>query len=207
MAPTDTFETAKQKLQSTGADRAILLVVNQWTYDGYSEYDLEFNLAINVLDKQMNVIASASTTGKENIGRQPWKGAKPAFAAKLGILLNDPKISAALSQGVAAAPAPPDGQADAGAPPAAAGAECVPPCRSGYRCLDGQCLPECNPPCPAGQICDKDSKCVPPPAPATPEQPAPAGGEKKSSLGESCTKTADCEGELRCIFKICRKPR
>lgn len=130
LAPQATFETAKQSLLTSGPERAILLSIDEWMYDGhgFAGYTIQCDLTIKVIDKEGQLLASVQAKGEQNLGTNPYKPVKIYFQGKLNQLLNDPKVAAAL-QVAAAAPAPPAASQPAAAPPAepAKGAATPPP--------------------------------------------------------------------------------
>jgi hypothetical protein len=92
----------------------ILLSVNEWATDTYNSTDLSYDLTLEVLDGSGRVLARSAVSGEDRLGMSLFnphgeakKGAPEALRVKLGALVNDAKVAAALK-----APAtPPPGSA------------------------------------------------------------------------------------------------
>jgi hypothetical protein len=92
-----------QALLDRKSRRSLFLLVNRWESDTYANIGLEYDLRLKVMDLDRNVLASASTSGKETIPGSAWNppaAAKEqipiAFKRVLETLLNDPKVLDAL---------------------------------------------------------------------------------------------------------------
>ena len=92
----------------SSVDRSVLLVVRDWKTDTYSRAALHFDLELSVYDKN-TLLASKRIRGRHAIGAAVLPSgigllAISAAAQKLSLLLNDPKIVAALGTGPAGPP-------------------------------------------------------------------------------------------------------
>ncbi|WP_303978745.1 hypothetical protein [Dongia mobilis] len=101
--PQDTAADITGKLQATGAERLLYLIVRQWKSDTYTNTALLYDLRLSVLGSDSAMLAEKSVVGDEDLGGSIMnppahaKAAVPkAFARILEDLFNDPKIVAAL---------------------------------------------------------------------------------------------------------------
>ena len=106
-----TREQAITALAQTKATRLILLTVNEWATDTYNSTDLSYDLTLEVLDSSGQVLARSAISGEDRLGMslfnpqgEAQKGAPEALRAKLGALINHPKMASALKD----MPPPPD---------------------------------------------------------------------------------------------------
>lgn len=97
-------EQTKTALAQTKASRLILLSVIDWATDTYNGTDLSYNLVLEVMDASGRVLARSSVVGEDRLGSSLFdpqsvarEEAPKALATKLGILINEPKVAAALN--------------------------------------------------------------------------------------------------------------
>jgi len=117
--PAISSQRAKSALLSSKPHYAVLLRIGEWTYDGYNNFEQDYDLTLEVMDSAGEVLASANRKGKNKMGADFLKLrtlSKGNFKALLGELLNDAKIVAALT-GAKAAPAAEKSEDAAEAPP------------------------------------------------------------------------------------------
>ena len=81
----------------------LLLTLVEWKSDTYKNTALGYDVTLEVRDAQGNELASCRRSGKDDLGGSFWnpvghanRAVPTAFAAKLGELLSDPGILAAL---------------------------------------------------------------------------------------------------------------
>lgn len=103
----DAEEQARQKLAATGAGKALLVTIDKWQSDTYTNVGMHYLLTVAVLDAGGNQLASHRITGAED-GKDNLKGSvmNPAGYAKKAVpkafqdqierLLNDESIVKAL---------------------------------------------------------------------------------------------------------------
>ncbi|MBP2674634.1 MAG: hypothetical protein H6Q84_1474 [Deltaproteobacteria bacterium] len=98
-----TEAAAVQALLDRKSRRSLFLLVNRWESDTYANIGLEYDLRLKVMDLDRNVLANASTAGKETIPGSAWNPPAAAmeqipiaFKRVLETLLNDPKVLDAL---------------------------------------------------------------------------------------------------------------
>lgn len=99
----ETSYTVLADLKKAGAYRLILLTLNEWKSDTYTNTALIYNVKLEVFDKNGNPIAQNSVNGRDNLGgsvMNPPAHAKKvipvAFKEKIESLLNYKDISEAL---------------------------------------------------------------------------------------------------------------
>ena len=105
--PAISSQRAKSALLGPKPRYAVLLRVSEWTYDGYNDFEQDYDLTLEVMDSAGEVLESANRKGKNKMGADFLKLrtlSKGNFKTLLGELLNDAKIVAALT-GARAAPA------------------------------------------------------------------------------------------------------
>lgn len=105
-----TREQTVTALAQTKASRLILLAVNEWATDTYNGTDLSYNLVMEVMDDSGRVLARSSVHGEDRLGMSLFspqsvarEEAPKALQAKLGMLINDTKVAAALNHSASAA--------------------------------------------------------------------------------------------------------
>ncbi len=93
----------RQALVGLNRDRSLLFVVSEWKSDTYMNTALLYDMRLTVLDKSGREIAESVVSGRDDLGGDfinPPAHAKraipTAFKAKLELLINDPKVLAAL---------------------------------------------------------------------------------------------------------------
>jgi hypothetical protein len=94
---------ANQALIQAGADRALLVTLNEWKSDTYMNTALIYDVTVRVLDRSGRTLADSKISGRDDLsgsGINPPAHAKSAiptaFRAKFELLLNDPQVAAAL---------------------------------------------------------------------------------------------------------------
>ncbi len=101
---TDDQNAALEKLKASGAERLVLLTLNEWKSDTYMNTALFYDVAMKVYDQAGNVLAEKKIQGKDDLGGTVWgdpvsaaKQAVPrAFKGKIEELLNSPSIATTL---------------------------------------------------------------------------------------------------------------
>jgi hypothetical protein len=90
-------------LAQTKATRWILLTVNEWATDTYNSTNLSYYLVLEVLDGSGRVLARSAVKGEDNLGTSllnppavAREAAPQALQAKLGELINDARVAAAV---------------------------------------------------------------------------------------------------------------
>ena len=103
VAYTDSAEQVREALVATGAERGVLLTVNEWKSDAMMRMGLDYDLRLSVLGRDGSVLAESQVHGtKEVLGAAPMipSGGGPmvanAFKAKLEQLFADPAVAHAL---------------------------------------------------------------------------------------------------------------
>lgn len=99
----ETSYTVKADLKKTGANRLILIMLNEWKSDTYTNTALIYNVNLEVFDENGNTIAQNSITGRDDLGgsfmnppAHAKKAVPVAFKEKIESLLNYKDISEAL---------------------------------------------------------------------------------------------------------------
>ena len=98
---TDTAAIATA-ISEQSTDKNVLLVIREWLTDAMMNFGLTYDIALQVLDGNAEVLAEATSSGtKEKIGgagleRQNSRSAFRAFESKISRLFNDPAIREAL---------------------------------------------------------------------------------------------------------------
>ena len=82
-------------------EKNVILMVKEWKTDVMMNFRLIYDLDLQVIDSQGNVLASNTLEGDEKLGgagfeSQNSKSAVAAFETKIGRLFNNPEIIAAL---------------------------------------------------------------------------------------------------------------
>jgi len=102
----DDAAVVRQRILGARADRAVLLVLNEWKADSMQNTALIYAVTLEVLDGDGGVLAEKNLIGKDNLGGSFWnppaharRVVPAAFKAKLEMLLNSPEVVAALNDG------------------------------------------------------------------------------------------------------------
>jgi hypothetical protein len=96
--------TTLAKLQATGAQRALLVVLFEWKSDTWRGTNLFYDATLRVLDGAGQVMARSAIAGTDNLGGSTEfnpggyaeKKVPPAFRREARLLLSDPQVIAAL---------------------------------------------------------------------------------------------------------------
>jgi hypothetical protein len=101
-------EQLRDALFRTGAQRGLVVQIQEWKSDTYQNTALHYSVVLRVLDPAGEELGRTAISGSDNLGGSFWAPAgfaednvPPAYAHKLEQLLNDPAVLRAL------APAPP----------------------------------------------------------------------------------------------------
>jgi hypothetical protein len=88
-------------LAQTGAERLILLTVNEWATDTYNSTDLSYDLTLEVLDGSGRLLARSAVKGEDRLGMSLFnppavarEAAPKALQTKLGTLINNARVAA-----------------------------------------------------------------------------------------------------------------
>jgi hypothetical protein len=93
---------ARQQAARSGADRALVLTLQEWKSDSVMRVALAYDMTMSVLNRNGAVLAEKRLQGNDNLGAAPMVPSQvsdivgAAFKAKLEQMLDDPKVSAAL---------------------------------------------------------------------------------------------------------------
>jgi hypothetical protein len=95
---------ARQQAVRAGADRAVVLTLQEWKSDTAMRVRLLYDMTVTVLDVRGAVLAEKRLQGDDNLGAASLPSAvgdivAAAFKTKLEQMLDDPGVSAALSGG------------------------------------------------------------------------------------------------------------
>ena len=95
---------ARQRVIGAGADRALLLTLQEWKSDTAVRVGLSYDVTMTVLDRSGTVLAEKRLEGRDNLGgatlpSQVGDMVASAFKMKLEQLLDDPAVAAALRGG------------------------------------------------------------------------------------------------------------
>lgn len=100
------LQSVISKLVRKGADRSLLLILQEWKSDTYKSTGLAYNLKVQVLDANGEVKVAKEFQGKEHLGGSFWnppghaKSSVPKFfKKKLEMLLNNQEILTAIRVG------------------------------------------------------------------------------------------------------------
>lgn len=103
VAPSFNDRNAVKALSTSGADKALLILLREWKSDTMNNVALMYDVKAEVFDGQGNSIAENAVVGRENLGGDAWNPPKHARSAVpaayrriLETLLSDPKIVDAL---------------------------------------------------------------------------------------------------------------
>lgn len=104
LSPHDDPSSIVTRLAATQAERAVLLVIREWKADSMVNTALHYDVSLHILDREGRVLAEKNAIGKDKLGGSFWnppvhaRAAVPAaFGQKLGELMNDSAVAAALS--------------------------------------------------------------------------------------------------------------
>lgn len=113
LVPAMSREQVASQLVGSNAGKALLIAIDEWKSDLYINLRMVYALRATVTDRAGKVMGQHEIRGDQNLGAHPtmfsaYSTTLPAFQkTKLEELLNDPKISQALSQNAPAQPARP----------------------------------------------------------------------------------------------------
>lgn len=95
----DSRDKIMEKMREAQSERLLLLTLNEWYSDTYTNTGLSYDVKIEVFDTNGNRLAEKRTKGDDNLGGDFWnppahaKEAIPkAFKEKLEALLNNEEI-------------------------------------------------------------------------------------------------------------------
>jgi hypothetical protein len=92
-------DAARKALAATGAERLLLFTLSEWKTDTLARTGLDYDLKLEVLDRDGRPLAAQTLAGKEVSGSAILSAEKDArrwFAEKFASLLADPAVAAAL---------------------------------------------------------------------------------------------------------------
>jgi hypothetical protein len=99
----DSKEAVLLKYKETGAERFILLTLNEWRNDTYVNTSIYYNVALSVYDRDLKQLAESRESGEKDLGSGALdtttvaKEKAPIFFQELlGKMLNNNKVQAAL---------------------------------------------------------------------------------------------------------------
>jgi hypothetical protein len=99
----DSEQAVKASLKRTNASRSIVTTLYEWKTDTYSNTSLKYDVRMQVLNADGNVIGEKKISGGDNLGGSAWdppkhakKAVPAAFVGKFEELLNSKEISGAL---------------------------------------------------------------------------------------------------------------
>ena len=97
-------DAARQQAVRAGADRAVVLTLQEWKSDTAMRVRLLYDMTMTVLDSKGTVLAEKrlqgdDTLGAANLPSQVGEIVAAAFKTKLELLLDDPGVAAALRGG------------------------------------------------------------------------------------------------------------
>ncbi len=113
LTPTMSREQALAQVTPAHAGKVLFVTIAEWKSDLYVNLRMQYDLQAVVIDRAGKVVGEHQVKGDQNLGAHPlmynaYSTTLPAFQkTKLEELLNDPKISQALSQSASAQPARP----------------------------------------------------------------------------------------------------
>jgi hypothetical protein len=91
VAPSQSRRATMEQLQSSGAERRVLIALKEWKSDKYVRTSLTYDVTVKVYDSSDEELASATFNGDEPIG-----DVQAAFRSKMEQWFGDSKIVAAL---------------------------------------------------------------------------------------------------------------
>src|SRR5262245_7874216 len=93
-----------RRFRTAQTDRGLLLTLREWKADSMVNTELYYDVSLQILDGEGRVIAEKALTGSDNLGGSVWNApaharnaVPPAFGRKLGELLGDRALIAALA--------------------------------------------------------------------------------------------------------------
>ena len=103
-SPEGTEKKLLAELRGSGADKLLLLTLNEWRTDTYQKVTLEYDVTLTVYDKNGKRLAEKKLDGKEylhsdstsNAFKVSTRESPRAFKRKLEELLNDPGVARAV---------------------------------------------------------------------------------------------------------------
>ena len=93
---------ARQQAARAGAERALVLTLQEWKSDSVMRVALAYDMTMSVLDRTGAVLAEKRVQGNDNLGAAPLSPSQvgdmvgAAFRTKLEQMLDDPAVAAAL---------------------------------------------------------------------------------------------------------------
>ena len=138
LLPTAHPEQVKESLLASSPQRAVLLEINEWMFDGINNLQLVYDIQLKVLNKDGALLARVPAKGKRTYGTEvnvASNDIKEFYRTVLKRLLSNPKVAAAMTGEAAplaeqAAEAREAAGADEGAPPPLPGAAAAPGAKS-----------------------------------------------------------------------------
>jgi len=92
-----------EKLKKSAAEIYVLLMLNEWISDTYTNVGLNYDMTLKVLGKDASTIAGKKIKGEDNLGGSAFnptahakKAVPEAFGKKIEELFNSPEIAEAL---------------------------------------------------------------------------------------------------------------
>ncbi len=113
LAPTMSRDQALAQLTAGRTSKILFVTIAEWKSDLYLNLRMQYDLLAAVIDRSGKILGEHQVRGDQNLGAHPlmynaYSTTLPAFQkTKLEELLNDPKISQALSQSAPTRPARP----------------------------------------------------------------------------------------------------
>jgi len=99
----DKPDAVMEKLKKSGGDSLVLLTLNEWRSDTYTNVGLLYDMTLKIFDKGGMPLAEKSLKGDDNLGGSAWnppaharKAVPEAFGKKIEELFNAPEITKAL---------------------------------------------------------------------------------------------------------------
>jgi len=100
VSSSDSGAAVLERSKAAGAQRIVIVTLNEWKADTYNSVALAFDVDMSVYGKDGRRLAQKNIKGRDNLGGSAWsppahaKQAVPvAFRQKLEELLNSPEIS------------------------------------------------------------------------------------------------------------------
>ena len=103
LPPKSDESAARQALRSSGAPRCVLLLVREWKSDTYNNTKVYYDLTLQVLNQNGQLVATQQVQGQEAAGGSLWnppaaakKNVPALYRTKLEQMLNSPEVVRAL---------------------------------------------------------------------------------------------------------------